>query len=90
MNPQLRVLNAIASIMESAVIDYTGEAKGEIFILCGNLESNENFAIEGRHAVAEELEQIASMYRGNYDEKFKGSRRLGELSRRLWASYLIT
>jgi hypothetical protein len=89
MNLQLRVLDAISSIMELAVveIDYIGEAKSEIHTLRGNLESNENFAIKGRHMVAEELLQIVNIYRGFPDERLEGSRNLAVLSRQLWTQY---
>lgn len=79
----LTVLNDISYIVECAALDYLGEGKREINLLCENLESDDpEYEISGRNLVAAELRAVLELYRAG--EKISGTSRLNSLNRKLW------
>lgn len=89
MNPILRTLSAIMSILESVACTYTGEAKSELDSLCENLDNDPAYAFEGREPFILKLREVLALFRGSErEDRYRyGSYTLGALSRDLWGLY---
>ena len=93
MNPILKTLNALMSVLESFACIHQGEAKGELKILCDNLESDPAYAFEGREPYIIKLREALSMARGAGGDlmaqatMYGYAARLSDVSRDLWMLY---
>ena len=89
MNPILRALSAIMSVLESVACTYTGEAKSELDSLCENLDNDPAYAFEGREPFILKLREVLALFRGSErEDRYRyGSYTLGALSRDLWGLY---
>jgi hypothetical protein len=90
MNPILKTLNALMSVMESLVYNCKGEARGELYTLCDNLENNPAYAFEGREPLILKLREALSLFHESHDVQQTGDRygyRLSQVSRDLWWLY---
>ena len=89
MNPILKTLNALMSVLESVACSYTGEARSELYSLCENLDSDPAYAFEGREPFIFKLREVLALFRGGEreDRYGYGSRILGAVSRDLWGLY---
>lgn len=54
MNPILKTLDALMSVLESMACTYTGETKSELYSLCENLDNEPAYAFEGRELYGEQ------------------------------------
>lgn len=64
LNPILRTLNALISVLESVAYTYTGEAKSELYSLCENLDNDPAYAFEGRETLILKLREVLALFRG--------------------------
>ena len=83
MTPLLKTLNDICYVLECAALDYLGEGRSELGLLCDRLETDPSYAIPDHNQVALELRGVLADYKNG--DKLKGSSRLGRVSRSLWA-----
>jgi hypothetical protein len=82
MNPILRSLDDIASIMECAALDYLGCAKAELGRLCEHLDKDRDYDFDGNADLSVKLREVLACYvSGN---KMDGTTRLIQISRSLW------
>ncbi len=89
MNPILKTLNALMSVLESVACTYTGEAKFELYSLCENLDNDPAYGFEGREPFILKFREVLALFRGgeSEDRYGYGSLKLGALSRDLWGLY---
>lgn len=89
LNPILKTLNALMSVLESLACTYTGEAKSELDSLCVNLDNDPAYAFEGSEPFILKLKEVLALFRGGVSKvKYEdGSSRLGAVSRDLWKLY---
>ena len=79
----IRTLKDLCYVIECAAMGYMGEGKSELSTLCDNLETNRDYAIASRVAVAAELRAALMLYRN--DKRMEGASQLVRTSRKLWA-----
>lgn len=82
MAPIYKVLDGICSVLECIACEYFGEAKGELMVLCRQLETHPSYAIEENHKLASDLRQVFDMISG--DQRRAGISKLVRTSRSLW------
>ena len=89
MNPILKTLNAIMSVLEGVACNYMGEAKSELYSLCENLDNDPAYAFEGREPFILKLKEIFDLFWSDeIEERYGyGSRTLCTISRDLWELY---
>jgi hypothetical protein len=89
MDSYIRVLNHLAYVLESLILDYTGEAKGEARYLADLLESDPLYAIENREAIAAEIRKAADQYVCERDRDPRlGASIFSRVSRKTWEAYM--
>ena len=82
MTPILNALNDLSYVVECAALDYMGEGKTELENLCNDLETNPQYAFEGREQFVIQLRETLACYKA--DDKASGAMRLMSVSRSLW------
>ena len=81
--PLLTVLDDIAYIIECAALDYLGEGKSAIRILCERLESEvQEYEIDDRRLISAQLRLALESYKSG--DKLSGTGQLNAISRNLW------
>lgn len=84
--PALRILHALSSVYDSLAQDYTGEAKGVISQLIGDLDENPNFAHPDRERLIADCHEAISLIRNG--KKDQATRLLLGYSNALWRQVL--